>query len=573
MVYLRILSAWAACFLWLVFYISFAIGSTSAIALSSPYDATIVIEGDKSIKKVNRNIFGISLAKLHRQQWRRPVDFNSPKLKMLLEELSPTFISLDNTQLGLPFYFESTGKKPKRLSTLTSLERINLPQTGSAKQLFYAAARDSNYNQGQPPHKNYDDLLQYFGSLGSSPSFAIRIPIFFTDVQGVYRSLSHKLSPASGVDLIRYLNDPTDSPFGKLREKNGHKEPYDVQYIVLGNELWSNYAWENMTIDAIAGQIKIFSKEIKAIYPNIKLGVNLVDDTYPHRFFKPNAKKTYEKLIAYNRLLLDKINSDIDFVTFHAYGALGTEDLNKPLSFTQWQYILSQSFFKSRYGVPRKHTSFVENNNRDISISIDEFSGPTSTLGGAVYNADYIIHMLENNYDYATGWSLGIMEPDNHFGIIGIDSTSGSESFYRKPNFFTLKLFTHHMKGDMVSYSINSPTYSTKAIAWENYYNWPAEIDIPSLSMVSSRLGDKFYVIIVNKNIALDINTNIVFNGVSIGGNVMLSILSGDSPNSTQVDMIERSQTVEGNSLDLVVKRHSVVAIEFTPALSTPKNL
>jgi alpha-L-arabinofuranosidase len=119
----------------------------------------------------------------------------------------------------------------------------------------------------------------------------------------------------------------------------------------------------------------------------------------------------------------------------------------------------------------------------------------------------------------------------------------------------------------MVSYNIDSPTYSTKAIAWEKYYDWPEEKDIPSLSIVSSRQDNRIYAIIVNRNIEQDINVKIVVNGIGVVENVKLSILTGNSLDSTQVEMIERSQTIESNSLDLVLKRHSVVAIEFSPAL------
>ncbi|HHI93142.1 MAG TPA: hypothetical protein ENK04_06435 [Gammaproteobacteria bacterium] len=541
----------------------FAISSFNAAA-TPKYNATIVIDSNDLKKKVNRNLFGISLAKLHRQQWRPPVDLTSRDLRLLLEELSPTFITLDNTQLGLPFYIDSVGNKSTRLSTQESFERMNIPRKGVAKQLFAKIENDKYYNRGQPPHKNYDDLLQYFQSLEPTPGFALRIPVFFTDVQGIFRALKHKLDPESGVALVRYLTDPVDSEYGKLRAKNGRKAPYDIQYIVLGNELWANNMWEDLAIKDIANQIKRFSDGIRAVNPNIKLGINLLDDSYPHKFLKPSVKTQHKKLMNYNQTLFARIKHSIDFVTFHVYGGLGTEDLNKPLNTTQWQYVLSQSFFKSRYNVPRKHASFVHDSDSKIAIAIDEYSGPTSTLGGAIYNADYIIHMLENDYEYATGWSLGIMEPDNHFGIIGVEKKSGKENYYRKPGFFALKLFTQHMKGSLVNYEVDSPKYNTSKITWERYFDWPAENDIPSLSMVASRQGEKIYAIIVNRNINEDIKTRIHLKGEGDGKFAKLFILSGDALNSTRVEVTEKNLTIDKKFLDIVFQRHSVTAIEIT---------
>jgi len=553
-------------YLWLVSCISVFIIYASSSEATSGYDATIIINTNDFKKKVNRNLFGIALAKLHRQQWRPPVDLTNPNLKQLLEELSPTFITLDNTQLGLPFYIDSTGKQSERLSTQETLVRMNISRKGVAEELLGEIAKSEFYNKGQPPHKNYDDILQYFKSLKSAPEFAIRIPVFFTDVQGTFRSLDHKLAPETGVELIRYFNDPPDSKFGKLRAKNGQKAPYNIHYIVLGNELWANNMWEGLEIGDIADQIKSFSDEIKAIYPNIKLGVNFLDDVYPHRFFKPGVEKQHKKLINYNQALLAKIKDNIDFITFHVYGGLGAEDLNKPFSPVQWQYILSQNFLRSRYNLPEKYASFTKNSNPELLIAIDEYSGPTSTLGGAVYNADYLIHLLDNNYEYATGWSLGIMEPDNHFGIIGVRKTLGGNRYYRKPGFFALKLFTHYMKGRLTGYSIDSPGFSTNEIKWERYFNWPAEADIPSLSMVASRQGEKVYAIIVNRNIDKDIKTRIELEGAEKGWSARLFILSGSSLGSTQVEIVEKDLAVNNRLLNVVFNRHSVTAIEINLA-------
>ncbi len=548
-------------FICLCWFTSFTVVCAAPSEFPLKPDATIVIKAESSIKEVNRDVFGIALAKLYRQQWRPRVDLQNPSLKALLDELAPTFITLDNTQLGLPFNMESVGEKSQRLSIRDSVERMNIVPQGAAKQLLSVVAHDHHYRHS--PHKNYDDLLQFFRSLENPPDFAIRIPIFFTDVQGVFRSLSHQLDPESGLELIQYLNDdPDESDYGKRREENGYKDPYNVKYIVLGNELWSNYMWEGLPIKDIARQIKVFSDGIRAKYPAIKLGVNLVDDSYPHKYLKPGAEKKYKKLMSYNQSLLAEIKENIDFVTFHVYGGLGTEDLNRPLNRSQWQYILSQSFFKSRYKVAQRHFSVVGG---DYPVAISEYGGPTSTLGGAVYNADYIIYMLENGYEYATGWSLGIMEPDNHFGIIGVDSKSGGERYYRKPNFYTLKLFTHYMKGELVNYTVNSPKYDTPAIKWERYYDWPAETGIPSLSMVASRSEEKIYAIVVNRNIDSDIRSLVEIDGVSSGWTARLFTLSGDAPDTTQVEFVERTQLVKDKSLELIFKKHSVTAIEFTP--------
>jgi len=64
------------------------------------------------------------------------------------------------------------------------------------------------------------------------------------------------------LDLIEYANADASTEWGAMRAQNGHEEPFNIEYIGIGNENWGDVYWRNF--DAIY-------KAIKQAYPEIKI--------------------------------------------------------------------------------------------------------------------------------------------------------------------------------------------------------------------------------------------------------------------------------------------------------------
>lgn len=67
------------------------------------------------------------------------------------------------------------------------------------------------------------------------------------------------------LDLIEFANGSTDTKWGALRAEMGHEEPFNLEYIGIGNE-----QWENDKVNFFE-RYEAFEKEIHAAYPDIKL--------------------------------------------------------------------------------------------------------------------------------------------------------------------------------------------------------------------------------------------------------------------------------------------------------------
>ena len=89
------------------------------------------------------------------------------------------------------------------------------------------------------------------------------------------------------LDLIEYANGDTSTAWGAKRAANGHEEPFNLQYIGIGNENWGELYWRNF--DAIYKVIKEKHPEIKVIssagpWFNTKEKIEsweIIDEKYP----------------------------------------------------------------------------------------------------------------------------------------------------------------------------------------------------------------------------------------------------------------------------------------------------
>ena len=80
------------------------------------------------------------------------------------------------------------------------------------------------------------------------------------------------------LDLIEFANGDASTRWGSLRIEMGHKEPFNLEYLGIGNE-----QWETSEVDYFY-RYECFEKEIHKYYPDLMLvssaGPNVNTDTY-----------------------------------------------------------------------------------------------------------------------------------------------------------------------------------------------------------------------------------------------------------------------------------------------------
>jgi alpha-L-arabinofuranosidase len=216
------------------------------------------------------------------------------------------------------------------------------------------------------------------------------------------------------LDLIEFANGSVETKWGKLRTDMGHKEPFNLKFLGVGNEQWGSQYIE---------RYKIFQKAIKAKYP----GITLISSAGPF----PQGD-----LFDYAHKELKEMK--VEIVDEHYY--------NKPEWFLQnaarYDKYDRKGFkiFAGEYAAQSVYTVSPDNkNNWQCALAEAAF------MTGLERNAD-LVHMCSYAplLAHADGWQW---TPD----LIWFDNLKA----YATPNYYVQKLFSTN-KGTQALSALNN---------------------------------------------------------------------------------------------------------------------
>ena len=135
----------------------------------------------------------------------------------------------------------------------------------------------------RPGHKNvnwryrtsdgmgFDEYLQLAEDLNAKPLYVVNVGLWhggLTPVDSIQPWIDECLN------ALEYANGPVTSKYGALRAKNGHPEPYNIEYLEIGNE--NNQPSPAQQSDHYYERFKKFKDAVLAKYPKMHLIGNVV---------------------------------------------------------------------------------------------------------------------------------------------------------------------------------------------------------------------------------------------------------------------------------------------------------
>ncbi|WP_026903151.1 alpha-L-arabinofuranosidase C-terminal domain-containing protein [Pedobacter glucosidilyticus] len=205
------------------------------------------------------------------------------------------------------------------------------------------------------------------------------------------------------LDLIEFANGDVKTPWGKVRAQMGHPNPFNLKMLGVGNENWGPQYIE---------RLKLFTKALKAKYPEIKLVNSGGTDPDGERFEYLNTE-------------LRKMNADI--IDEHYY--------RKPEWFLQNTARYDNyprtgpKIFAGEYAAQTDKVVSVNNKN-NLKSAIAE----AAFLTGLERNADIVIMAsYAPLFAHVEGWQW---TPD----LIWVDNLKA----YGTPNYYVQKLFANN---------------------------------------------------------------------------------------------------------------------------------
>ena len=117
----------------------------------------------------------------------------------------------------------------------------------------------------------YHEYLQLAEDLGAKPLYVVNVGIWHGGMTP-YDSIQPWIDEC--LNALEYANGPVTSKYGAMRARNGHPEPFGIEYLEIGNE--NNQPDPRQQSDHYYERYEQFYKVIRAKYPEMKIIGNVV---------------------------------------------------------------------------------------------------------------------------------------------------------------------------------------------------------------------------------------------------------------------------------------------------------
>ena len=114
----------------------------------------------------------------------------------------------------------------------------------------------------------FHEFLQLAEDIGAKPLYVVNVGIWHGGVTPV-----NQLEPwiQECMDALEYANGDITTRFGRMRAENGHPQPFNIEYLEIGNENGNNRFDDNSDMsDHYFERYRLFYDAVKSKYPNIK---------------------------------------------------------------------------------------------------------------------------------------------------------------------------------------------------------------------------------------------------------------------------------------------------------------
>lgn len=248
----------------------------------------------------------------------------------------------------------------------------------------------------EPNDVGIDEFMTLCRLVGAEPLICVNIGDTGSRNRVPHNDTTRALRDA--VRWLEYCNGDADTPYGRLRARNGHPEPYRVRLWEVGNEIYGD--WEIGHVDAAAYARKLarFARALRRQGQEIEILACGADERW-------------------NRTVLQMAGSEIDWLVLHLY--------------------YKSDSYADLVAQPRNYGRFLEETRRlieevapgrKIRISLNEWNCPLGmpaihSLKAGLFGACLLHQVMRRDFvamancsDLVNGWPGGLIQAD-HAGL------------------------------------------------------------------------------------------------------------------------------------------------------------
>ncbi len=367
---------------------------------------------------------------------------------------------------------------------------------------------------------------------------------------------------------LEYCNRKGNTYYAKLREKNGHPEPYGVTYWSLGNELWGDFQIGHLSAEEYASKARDYAKLMRRVDPDIKLtAVGEILGTNPE----------------WNVTVLNKMADLIDTISTHIYHRpLLSRDRREDYYRIMLCPIHAEEKLKVLKGtidmVLKRDRSMAlpPLQKRDISISFDEWNmSGCHTLRDAL-GISRLLNVFQRLSDFV---KIGSYFPLIHFHGSRKERHGGApisayeDGIVLEAGYHAFDLHVNHTGEIAVDSYVESETYDMEFEARDGRDVSFKDVPYLDLSATKSKDGKTLYLAVVNVHRDKDMECLIELRGCSPQATGRVFELNAkdenafnDRENMEDVRVLEKHSIEVAQSFTYVFPAHSATVIQIAEA-------
>ncbi len=380
-----------------------------------------------------------------------------------------------------------------------------------------------------------DEFIEYCRVIGAEPYICLNLGTGSLD---------------EAIHWLEYCNSTTNTYYAKLREKNGHPEPYQVKYWDVGNEIYGEWQVGHRSAKEYAKVLKEYTKFMKVVDPKIKIiAVGAGEPEWDLEVIKTAGKY-------------------IDYISNHQY--LGSDDYYDTVASVYW----AEKKLKTLKSVIEIAQPLEEEKKR-VKIAFDEWN---------IWYRSNLENDLEENYALKDGLfaagvfivlhrlsqSVTMANLAQLVNVLGAIHTE-KHGLYITSIYRAFELFVNHTGEMVLDTLVKSETYNIEAKAPLGQRKLKLS-NVPYLdaSVSLNRNKDKLYIAAVNYHKQEDIDCSISIEGFSPGKEGKVYELNGpsvmatnDFDNPERIKIKTRMIKNAGSRFNYVFPAHSCTVIEL----------
>jgi len=322
---------------------------------------------------------------------------------------------------------------------------------------------------------------------------------------------------------VEYCNLKSGTYYSDLRVKYGNKNPFNIKYLCLGNEV-DGAPWI-MGHKDVDDYCKIAIEAAKAI--------RATDNTIK---FIANGSSHYSpgKWVDWNWKVISELRNFADYISIHRYWERSDDyytymgqsalDIDEKIKILQGQLYTAQVLYQMK---------------KPMYLSIDEYGAFGQNMMSTLATAQYLNSFVRH---------ADVLKMANYTLMTSLLANDNKKGAFKTPLFHTFKMFSNNCLGKSVDTFVECDTFNTKLYKGIHYLD---------VSTVYSKETNTVFINVVNRHKDKIIAAEIINNSGIFAGKGEATSITGDK--LLEPFTFDQYSTYQPPKKDIDIKNNKII--------------